>query len=414
MNASAVRTLVFSFDGTGNEPQDASGFKHDESVSNIMKLHVLMGGGLEEDRSETCTKAGGIQKTHYYNGIGTQEDGETIPLIGSLIAKVRRGVNSALAPSWGDARRILKQAAKDLKELEPAANDCIVVFGFSRGAALARKFASRVLEAHPELRIAFLGVFDTVAAMDGIHTKGEAISSDVVFENGTLHPHISRAVHIVSLDEDRVAFEPTLINCDKEKPDRITEVWFPGVHSDIGGGYWHDGLADVSLDFMIKKCREALEEGINIAQPTAEEICRLLKEQGEILKLLDIDDILVYPNVTGMVHRHTTGSGKLYPKDVRKVCVRDNDRPVSPDECRPVVHHSVKARFDLVAEYRRRHCGVCSSTFSFPTGLRTRSRGSQGCGNIQTNGRRRRSSEGSRLSSGNGPETRVRQHCGLN
>ena len=60
----------------------------------------------------------------------------------------------------------------------------------------------------------------------------------------------------------------------------------------------------------------------------------------------------MHPNVTGMVHRHTTGSGKLYPKDVRKVCVRENDRAVGPDRCRPVVHHSVKARFDLVAEYR--------------------------------------------------------------
>ena len=360
MNASAARTLVFSFDGTGNEPRDASGFKHDESVSNILKLHVLMGGGLEEDRSETRTDSGRLQKTHYYNGIGTLEDGENIPLVGSLIVAFNQTVNSILAPSWGDARTILKQAAKDLEKLNPTESDSIVVFGFSRGAALARKFASRMPKTHPELRIAFLGVFDTVAAMDGIHTKGEAISSDVVFENGTLSSCISQAVHIVSLDEDRVAFEPTLINRDPEKDQekdrgkakRITEVWFPGVHSDIGGGYWHDGLADVSLKFMIEKCREALGEKISIAELTADEIRGLLDAQGEILKLLDVDDIMVHPNVTGMVHRHTTFSGKLYPKDVRKVCVRDNDRPVSTDECRPVVHHSVKARFDLVAEYR--------------------------------------------------------------
>ena len=101
MNMSAGRTLVFSFDGTGNEPQDASGFKHDESVSNILKLHVLMGGGLEEDRSETRTKAGRLQITRYYNGVGTRDDGETIPLIGSLVAKVGREINSVFAPSWG-------------------------------------------------------------------------------------------------------------------------------------------------------------------------------------------------------------------------------------------------------------------------------------------------------------------------
>ena len=354
MNTSAARTLVFSFDGTGNEPQDASGFKHDESVSNVLKLHVLMGGGLEEDRSETHTKEDERQETRYYNGIGTRKDGETIPLVGNLVAKARRLVNSAIAPSRGDAERILKQAGRDLEELKPTQKDRIVVFGFSRGAALARKFASKTLESYSkeEIKISFLGVFDTVAAMDGIHTEGERISSDVVFENGTLAEGITRAVHVVSLDEDRVAFEPTLINWDKEKPERITEVWFPGVHSDIGGGYWHDGLADVSLSFMIQQCKKALGESIYIAESSTEEIDRLLKKQGEVLKLLDVDDILIHANVTGMVHRHTTGLGKIYPKDVRKVCVRDNDRAVSPDKCRPVVHHSVKARFDLVAEYR--------------------------------------------------------------
>lgn len=353
MSTSAARTLVFSFDGTGNEPRDAGGFKHDESISNILKLHVLMGGGLEEvDRSETRTKAGSLQETRYYNGVGTQDGGETIPLIGDLVAKVSREINSVLAPSWGDARRILNHAAKDLKELNPTKDDKIVVFGFSRGAALARKFASRMLAARHDLLISFLGVFDTVAAMDGIHTKGEAISSDVVFENGTLHKNILRAVHIVSLDENRVAFEPTLINRDNANSDRITEMWFPGVHSDIGGGYWHDGLSDVSLDFMIKECTKTLGENINIAEPTAKEIRRLLEEQGEILKLLDTDDILIHPSITGMVHRHTAGSDRLFPKNTREVCVRDNDRAVRTDECRPVVHHSVKARFDLVAEYR--------------------------------------------------------------
>ena len=125
--------------------------------------------------------------------------------------------------------------------------------------------------------------------MDGVHTKGETISSDVVFENGTLDPRIERAVHIVSLDEDRVAFEPTLINRDEEHPDRILEAWFPGVHSDIGGGCWHDGLSDVSLSLMIEKCREALGEDISISNSTTEAISKLLGEQGEILGLLDVD-----------------------------------------------------------------------------------------------------------------------------
>ena len=347
-----ARTLVFSFDGTGNEPRDATGFKEDESISNVLKLHVLMGGGLVEDRTSTHTPKGEDQITYYYNGIGTREDGETIPLVGWFVSKMAKAVNSALAPSWGDARRILNEAARDLKGEQPTAEDRIVVFGFSRGAALARKFASMTLETSGDLEIAFLGVFDTVAAMDGIHRSSEEISSDVVFENGTLDARIRRAVHIVSLDEDRVAFEPTLMNRDEACPQRITEIWLPGVHSDIGGGYWHDGLADVSLSYMIKKCKETMKDHLFIEGSTTTGIRKLLREQGEILKLLNVDDILIHPNVTGRVHRHITGTQKLYPKDVRKVCVRDNDKPLKPDQCRPLVHHAVKARFDLVAEYR--------------------------------------------------------------
>ena len=348
-----ARTLVFSFDGTGNEPTDAEGFEHDESISNVLKLHVLMGGGLNgEDKTETQTPDGGEQRTYYYNGIGTRENGEDIPLVGWLVSKVTGLVNSALAPKWGDARRILKEAMDDFDNARPTPEDRIVMFGFSRGAALARKFASMVLQENEHLEVAFLGVFDTVAAMDGIHRRGETISSDVVFEDGTVNPKVKRAVHILSLDEDRVAFEPTQMNRDRECEERIHEIWFPGVHSDIGGGYWHDGLADVALTYMIDQCRKHLNKGIFIATSSARSIGKVLESQGDVLGMLDVDDILIHPSVTGIAHAHTEGLGKMYSKQVRKVCVRQNDIALPSRESPPLVHHSVKARFDLVPEYR--------------------------------------------------------------
>ncbi len=162
----------------------------------------------------------------------------------------------AVAPKWGDAARILREARKDLDGCNGTSGDRIVVFGFSRGAALARKFVSQILEQKQDREVSFLGVFDTVAAMDGIHQKGEKLSSDVFFENGTLNDRVEQAVHIVSLDENRVPFAPTLINKDMNKPKRILEVRFPGVHSDIGGGYWFDGLSDGTLQFMIRQCKK--------------------------------------------------------------------------------------------------------------------------------------------------------------
>lgn len=141
--------------------------------------------------------------------------------------------------------------------------DRFVVFGYSRGAALARKFVSTLtlLRKGKCEEVQFIGVFDTVSAMDGIQRPGEDIATDVVFEDGTLHVGVKRAVHIVALDEDRLLFGPTLICKDGSNPERITEVWFPGVHGDIGGGYWHDGLSDGALKLMIDQCERALTGG---------------------------------------------------------------------------------------------------------------------------------------------------------
>ncbi|MDE0470755.1 MAG: DUF2235 domain-containing protein, partial [Ekhidna sp.] len=67
------KTIIFSFDGTGNEPSDSKSYTKDKSISNILKLHVLLGGGILTDQTKTKTANGNDQITHYYNGIGTFE-----------------------------------------------------------------------------------------------------------------------------------------------------------------------------------------------------------------------------------------------------------------------------------------------------------------------------------------------------
>ena len=351
------KTIVFCFDGTGNEPSDAGKYSADESISNVLKLHVLLGGGMKVDHSSTKTPAGDEQKTFYFNGIGTRGGLDAIPLIGTFLSKGKNFINAVSAPSWGDARRILKEARQDFeKRAGYKSGDRLVIFGFSRGAALARKFASILLKEREEVKVSFLGVFDTVAAMNGIHRRGESLSSDVVFENGTLNSRVERAVHIVSLDENRIQFEPTLINKDKGKDnaDRITEIWFPGVHSDVGGGYWYDGLSDQALEFMIEQCKKhlhddiAIRDGRDIAQ--IQEL--IASQQGELA--VAVDDIIINPKLGGVLHKHDGLMGKIGEMadqaDCRDVHVADNDRPDRSE--RPLVHWSVKDRFQEVMSYR--------------------------------------------------------------
>ncbi len=342
------KTLVFSFDGTGNEPSDAGEYEENESISNILKLHVLMGGGISSYQTETKTLANKKQLIFYYNGIGTRKDGEEIFLFGKLYSRIKSGINMAIAPSFGDARRILDDARQDFDKCYEA-GDKLAIFGFSRGAALARKFADMILKDRKNCTVSFLGVFDTVTAMDGAHIWGKKIVSDVEFENWTLNDRIDKAVHLLSIDENRETFKPTLINKDPKNPKRILEVWFPGVHSDVGGGYWFDGLSDVCLEFMIKCCRDTLGDDILIADGKADSVRALLNARPETLAGLEVDDIAIHPLVKSAVHTNT-GITTIMGNKPREICVSDNGQSSKNDI--PILHYSVKKRFDEVADYR--------------------------------------------------------------
>ena len=74
------------------------------------------------------------------------------------------------------------------------------------------------------------------------------------FRDLRLSDLVLKACHAVSIDDERHTFHPVLWDERGEcKPNRIEQVWFAGVHSDVGGGYPRNGLSLVSLDWMISK-----------------------------------------------------------------------------------------------------------------------------------------------------------------
>lgn len=118
--------------------------------------------------------------------------------------------------------------------------------------ALGWKFHNAVGEAVP---IRFLGVWDTVGAL-GIPDDMAVLNlidnlHDHSFHDTGLSPSIKTARHAVALDEMRSSFQPTLWTAAPGQDAR--QVWFPGVHSDVGGGYRETGLSDGALDWIIKE-----------------------------------------------------------------------------------------------------------------------------------------------------------------
>lgn len=219
------------FDGTGNNRNED---REKKKLSNIAKLF-----DAHKDVPETI-------KAAYIPGVGTP-----YPEIGD-----RGGVTGMAFGSGADKR--IKKALELLDEeiaKVPAQQKIrlinITVFGFSRGAAQARAFI-RELAAQCEekdggwqykslpLRVAFSGLFDTVCS-----AYGNAASAATSWNGGhnnwaedmKLPPMVEQSVHMIAAHEARRRFPLDSTRIDASYPDNTIEIWYPGVHSDVGGGY---------------------------------------------------------------------------------------------------------------------------------------------------------------------------------
>lgn len=125
------------------------------------------------------------------------------------------------------------------------------VFGFSRGAAEAAAFCHMFDEllvgdkfAGVPANICFLGVFDTVASIGGSSSVGRTMFLPSIFFDGhwswanrilkPLPSCVSAGRHFVASQEVRMNFPVTRL---RSKHSGFQEVYFPGMHSDVGGGY---------------------------------------------------------------------------------------------------------------------------------------------------------------------------------
>lgn len=290
---SVRRRLILCLDGTWNT---ADG----ESITSIVRLRDIIVPGLVAGDGEEPIE----QRIYYDEGVGT----------GGLFQKLVDGATGrGLSRNVRQAYRYLCGNYRE--------GDQIVVFGFSRGAFTARSLAGyigasgllrpehcteenerrawdhyrtppkerfpsegRALAAlcFPPVRIAVLGVFDTVGSL-GIPGVLRSMSTRRFrFHDATLGQNVEIALHALAADERRHSFGPALWQLPQHRAYGVVEqVWFPGVHSDIGGGYVDDGIGRVVLDWMLKRIRAlGRDQHIDVA----------LRPEAEHLRVSTVDD----------------------------------------------------------------------------------------------------------------------------
>lgn len=153
----------------------------------------------------------------------------------------------------------------------------ISVFGFSRGAALARAFINQLIwqcdsscdelkyEGIP-IEFKFLGLFDTVASFGLPATN---LNNNLSFKGRDLvvDERVKKCVHLIAGNEQRFAFPVDLISTKKDgvvKNKDWLEIIYPGMHSDVGGGYAPAvDKSEVSDNFARIPLKKMLDEAVS-------------------------------------------------------------------------------------------------------------------------------------------------------
>lgn len=222
-------------------------------------------------------EAGGAEQRRYYHpGIGTEEV--------LWLERVWAGMTGAgLSRNVKSAYRWLAANYED--------GDEIFLLGFSRGAFTVRNLSGLIshqgLPRTPDWalvesayrdsrrktkrevderlfrrpRIHFLGVWDTVGAL-GIPPEFDWLPLWLTFLQPRFHdtelsPAVTHAYHALAIDEMRRTFSPTLWTASSPSNREVIQMWFAGVHADVGGGYREIELSDITLEWMMDRAESA-------------------------------------------------------------------------------------------------------------------------------------------------------------
>jgi uncharacterized protein (DUF2235 family) len=174
-------------------------------------------------------------------------------------------------------------------------------------------------------KIKFIGVWDTVDAY-GMPVDELKIAIDqwiwpLTLADRNLSVHVQRACHALSLDDERPTFRPVLWNDPNEDP-RLMQVWFAGVHANVGGGYPDDGLAYRTLQWMMD---EAEQCGLRFLPELRQRYEERADAQGQ-----------QYNSRSGLAGYYRYG-----PRNVDDLC---HDKEHGVEIPTPLIHQSVVSR----------------------------------------------------------------------
>lgn len=339
------KNIVICCDGTGNQ--------FSKNNSNVVKLFSVL-------------KKTDKQIAYYSPGVGTLNDSD----LWGLKIKQKLYTFTSLAFGRGIKRNVKEAYIYLMNNYQEG--DKIFLFGFSRGAYTVRLLAAYIhmigllpkgcanlfpygyqffksvnFELAKDFKstysrtvlIHFVGVWDTVSSYG---TIGNLLKFPFTANN----PSIQIVRHALALDERRTYFTQNLFT----QKTNIKQVWFAGVHSDVGGSYPEEesGLSKIPLKWMLV---EAYDKGLEIEK---------VKYKQEVLGQ---KVGFVKPSVTAKMHKSLKNlwwlleyiprkkfqyNEEKYKYEINKGHFRDISKSMSTNAA-ILVHQSVQERANKLA-----------------------------------------------------------------
>ena len=334
-----ARNLIVCADGTGNK----GGTTPDSNVYKIYKTVDKHFSGQVDDDVEINE-----QILFYDNGVGTEKN------------KYLKALGGAFGFGFEDnVCDLYRFLARNYRP-----GDRIYFFGFSRGAStvracngfiyrcglakgeglrhaeldglvdeafeaykkfntnpkLAENLKKDATKSHGVVPIHFIGIWDTVVAL-GFPKRTDVTGPVVAMLNAIfwvaekvldmIWPHnfyyyrltknVKHAYQALAIDDERTAFWPYVWREAGREKESVEQVWFSGMHSNVGGGYPRSGMASVPLYWMMLR---AEKDG-------------LLFEQDALQMAFDDS------NAHGRMYDSRSGFGSFYryhPREIEQLC----------------------------------------------------------------------------------------------
>ena len=281
-----MKRLILCLDGTWNstfQSEKRLDGSHIIKPSNVLKLAR---GVKEQDSSVNGSYI--PQIVYYDSGVGS------LSTYGGFANNVLSKVDNILGGVFGAGMETNTEDALTFLVNNYEVGDNVYIFGFSRGAATARIVCNIIkwmgnkclkkkdayflphlirsyfkhcgkqsvedaLKEHQtapkqngfdDISVSFLGLWDTVLAKKSISKKDYKHLVSL-----TLPSSVEVAAHAISIDEARSDFVPSIWNKSSNQ-QKLYQRWFAGVHSNVGGGYPKDGLANCALFWIIYQAEQ--------------------------------------------------------------------------------------------------------------------------------------------------------------